>query len=94
MVTRGASAPGAVTARGLLMQGAPVAILHLNAERGETVAAGVGGTSCQVNVADGTTRRFDMLSPRRRQRGCLPPSVSEHPRTMPRWLGISSTMTC
>jgi NAD(P)-dependent dehydrogenase (short-subunit alcohol dehydrogenase family) len=52
VVTGGASGLGEATARALAAQGAKVAIFDLNAERGEVVAAEIGGTFCSVNVTD------------------------------------------
>lgn len=52
VVTGGASGLGAATARALAKEGVKVAIFDLNAEKGEAVAAEVGGVFCQVNVTD------------------------------------------
>lgn len=52
VVTGGASGLGAATARALAREGVKVAIFDLNAEKGEAVAAEVGGVFCQVNVTD------------------------------------------
>ncbi|MFQ3595663.1 MAG: SDR family NAD(P)-dependent oxidoreductase [Sphingomonadaceae bacterium] len=52
VVTGGASGLGAATARALAKEGVKVAIFDLNAEKGEAVAAEVGGIFCQVNVTD------------------------------------------
>ncbi|WP_421789674.1 SDR family NAD(P)-dependent oxidoreductase [Hyphobacterium sp.] len=52
IVTGGASGLGEGTARRLAAEGAKVALFDLNAERGEAVAAEIGGVFCQVNVAD------------------------------------------
>jgi NAD(P)-dependent dehydrogenase (short-subunit alcohol dehydrogenase family) len=52
VVTGGASGLGEATARTLAAAGAKVAIFDLNAERGETVAAEIGGTFCAVDVTD------------------------------------------
>ncbi|WP_439575133.1 SDR family NAD(P)-dependent oxidoreductase [Phreatobacter sp.] len=52
IVTGGASGLGEATARRLASHGARVAIFDLNVERGEKVAAEIGGVMCQVNVAD------------------------------------------
>ena len=52
IVTGGASGLGEGTARRLAAEGAKVALFDLNAERGEAVAAELGGVFCQVNVAD------------------------------------------
>ncbi|RYY28456.1 MAG: SDR family NAD(P)-dependent oxidoreductase [Sphingomonadales bacterium] len=50
IVTGGASGLGEATARALAAQGAKVAIFDLQAERGEKVAAEIGGLFCQVDV--------------------------------------------
>ena len=52
IVTGGASGLGEATARALAAAGAKVAIFDLNAERGEAVAAEIGGVFCPVNVTD------------------------------------------
>lgn len=52
IVTGGASGLGEATARRLASHGVRVALFDLNAERGEKVAAEIGGVMCQVNVAD------------------------------------------
>jgi NAD(P)-dependent dehydrogenase (short-subunit alcohol dehydrogenase family) len=52
VVTGGASGLGAATARRLAADGVRVAIFDLNAEAGEALAKEIGGTFCQVNVAD------------------------------------------
>ncbi len=52
VVTGGASGLGEATARALAAQGVKVAIFDMNAERGEAIAAELGGVFCQVNVAD------------------------------------------
>ncbi|WP_157220698.1 SDR family NAD(P)-dependent oxidoreductase [Flavisphingomonas formosensis] len=50
VVTGGASGLGEATARALAARGVKVAIFDLNRERGETVAAELGGTFCEVDV--------------------------------------------
>jgi NAD(P)-dependent dehydrogenase (short-subunit alcohol dehydrogenase family) len=50
VVTGGASGLGAATARALAKEGVKVAIFDMNAEKGEAVAAEVGGVFCNVNV--------------------------------------------
>jgi len=50
IVTGGASGLGHATARALREAGVNVAILDLNAEMGEQVAAEIGATFCQVDV--------------------------------------------
>jgi NAD(P)-dependent dehydrogenase (short-subunit alcohol dehydrogenase family) len=50
VVTGGASGLGAAAARGLAGQGAKVAIFDLSAERGEAIAAAIGGVFCLVDV--------------------------------------------
>jgi NAD(P)-dependent dehydrogenase (short-subunit alcohol dehydrogenase family) len=52
VVTGGASGLGEATARALAAKGVKVALFDLNEERGEKVAAELGGTYCKVNVAD------------------------------------------
>ena len=50
VVTGGASGLGEATARALAAKGAKVAIFDLQAEKGEKVAAEIGGVFCEVNV--------------------------------------------
>lgn len=50
VVTGGASGLGEATARALAAQGVKVAIFDLNAERGQGLAAEIGGIFCPVNV--------------------------------------------
>ncbi|HEX8388096.1 MAG TPA: SDR family NAD(P)-dependent oxidoreductase [Sphingomonas sp.] len=50
VVTGGASGLGEATARALAAKGARVAILDLQREKGERVAAEIGGVFCEVNV--------------------------------------------
>ncbi len=50
VVTGGASGLGEATVRALAKQGAKVAVFDLNAERGEALAAELGGVFCRVNV--------------------------------------------
>lgn len=50
VVTGGASGLGEATARALAAKGAKVAIFDMNAEKGEAVAAELGGVFCEVNV--------------------------------------------
>ncbi|MDZ4362039.1 SDR family NAD(P)-dependent oxidoreductase, partial [Brevundimonas sp.] len=50
VVTGGASGLGEGTARALAAQGVKVALFDMNAERGEAVAAEIGGVFCEVNV--------------------------------------------
>ncbi|MCI4666456.1 MAG: SDR family NAD(P)-dependent oxidoreductase [Neomegalonema sp.] len=52
LVTGGASGLGAATARRLAHEGAKVAILDLDPERAETVAAEIGGVATPANVTD------------------------------------------
>lgn len=52
IVTGGASGLGEATVRALAARGAKVAVFDLNAERGEKVAAEVGGVYCKVDVTD------------------------------------------
>lgn len=52
VVTGGASGLGEATARALAAKGVSVAIFDLQRERGEAVAADIGGTFCEVNVSD------------------------------------------
>ncbi len=50
VVTGAASGLGAATARALAARGAKVAIFDLQAEKGEALAAEIGGVFCEVNV--------------------------------------------
>ena len=50
VVTGGASGLGAATARALAAKGARVAIFDLQQEKGEALAAEIGGVFCEVNV--------------------------------------------
>jgi NAD(P)-dependent dehydrogenase (short-subunit alcohol dehydrogenase family) len=50
VVTGGASGLGAATARALAKEGVKVAIFDMNADKGEAVAAEIGGVFCNVNV--------------------------------------------
>ena len=50
VVTGGASGLGAATARALAAKGVKVAIFDLQEEKGEAIAAEIGGVFCQVNV--------------------------------------------
>jgi NAD(P)-dependent dehydrogenase (short-subunit alcohol dehydrogenase family) len=50
VVTGGASGLGEATARALAAKGARVAIFDLQREKGERVAAEIGGVFCEVNV--------------------------------------------
>lgn len=61
VVTGGASGLGEGTARALAARGVKVALFDLNAERGEAVAAEIGGVFCQVDVTDdaSVTAGFD-----------------------------------
>ncbi len=52
VITGGASGLGEATARELASKGVRVALFDLNAERGEAVAAELGGVFCPVNVTD------------------------------------------
>lgn len=52
VVTGGASGLGEATARALAAEGVKVAIFDMNAEKGEKVAADIGGVFCAVNVTD------------------------------------------
>jgi NAD(P)-dependent dehydrogenase (short-subunit alcohol dehydrogenase family) len=52
VVTGGASGLGAATARALAARGVKVALFDLQAEKGEALAAEIGGVSCEVNVTD------------------------------------------
>ena len=52
IVTGGASGLGEATARNLAADGAKVALFDLNTERGEALAAEIGGLFCQVDVTD------------------------------------------
>ena len=50
VITGGASGLGAATARALAAKGVKVAIFDLQTEKGEAVAAEIGGIFCEVNV--------------------------------------------
>jgi NAD(P)-dependent dehydrogenase (short-subunit alcohol dehydrogenase family) len=50
VVTGGASGLGAATARALAAKGVKVAIFDLQADKGEALAAEIGGVFCEVNV--------------------------------------------
>ena len=50
VVTGGSSGLGEATARALAARGVKVAIFDLQAEKGEAVAADIGGVFCEVNV--------------------------------------------
>ena len=52
VITGGASGLGAATARVLAAKGVKVALFDLNAEKGEALAAELGGVFCKVNVTD------------------------------------------
>ena len=52
VVTGGASGLGAATSRALAAKGVKVAIFDLQAEKGEALAAEIGGVFCEVNVTD------------------------------------------
>jgi len=51
VVTGGASGLGEASARTLAAEGVKVALFDLNEERGESVAADIGGTFCKVDVS-------------------------------------------
>lgn len=55
VITGGASGLGAATARALAGQGVKVALFDLNEEKGEALAAELGGTFCKVDVTDEDT---------------------------------------
>ena len=50
VITGGASGLGAATARALAEKGVKVALFDMNAEKGEALAAELGGVFCKVNV--------------------------------------------
>ena len=52
VITGGASGLGAATARALAARGVKVAIFDLQKEKGEAMAAEIGGVFCEVNVTD------------------------------------------
>ncbi len=52
VITGGASGLGAATARALAAYGVKVALFDLNEEKGEALAAELGGVFCNVNVTD------------------------------------------
>jgi NAD(P)-dependent dehydrogenase (short-subunit alcohol dehydrogenase family) len=54
VVTGGASGLGEGTARALAAEGVKVALFDLNAERGEEIAAEIGGLFCKVDVTSDT----------------------------------------
>ncbi|CAN5275476.1 SDR family NAD(P)-dependent oxidoreductase [soil metagenome] len=60
VITGGASGLGAATARRLASHGVRVALFDLDAEKGEALAAELGGVFCKVNVtsADEVTAAF------------------------------------
>jgi NAD(P)-dependent dehydrogenase (short-subunit alcohol dehydrogenase family) len=60
VVTGGASGLGEATARALAKHGVKVAIFDMQREKGETVAAEIGGVFCEVNVTsdDSVTAGF------------------------------------
>ena len=64
IVTGGASGLGEATARALATAGARVTIFDLNAERGEGVAAEIGGGFAQVDVTDETSLDLGFASAR------------------------------
>jgi NAD(P)-dependent dehydrogenase (short-subunit alcohol dehydrogenase family) len=55
VITGGASGLGAATARALAAKGVKVAIFDLQEEKGEAIAAELGGVFCKVNVTDDTS---------------------------------------
>ncbi|MEL7463077.1 MAG: SDR family NAD(P)-dependent oxidoreductase [Pseudomonadota bacterium] len=52
VITGGASGLGEATARMIVGHGGKVALFDMNAEKGEAVAAELGGVFCQVDVTD------------------------------------------
>lgn len=52
VITGGASGLGAATARRLAAKGVKVALFDLNEEKGEALAAELGGVFCKVNVTE------------------------------------------
>jgi NAD(P)-dependent dehydrogenase (short-subunit alcohol dehydrogenase family) len=50
VITGGASGLGEATARALTSAGVKVALFDINTEKGEALAAAIGGVFCQVNV--------------------------------------------
>lgn len=52
LVTGGASGLGEATARMLAKLGAKVAVLDVNLEQAQKVAASIGGVACQCNITD------------------------------------------
>jgi NAD(P)-dependent dehydrogenase (short-subunit alcohol dehydrogenase family) len=52
VITGGASGLGAATARRLAEKGVKVALFDLNEDKGEALAAELGGVFCKVNVTD------------------------------------------
>ena len=61
VVTGGASGLGEGTARAIAATGAKVALFDMNTEKGEAIAAEIGGVFCQVDVTDdaSVTAAFD-----------------------------------
>lgn len=55
VVTGGASGLGEGTARALAAAGVKVALFDMNAEKGEAIAAEIGGVFCAVDVTDDTS---------------------------------------
>src|ERR1041385_3866292 len=52
VITGGASGLGEATARALRTHGVKVALLDMNKNKGEKLAAEIGATFCQANVTD------------------------------------------
>ena len=52
VITGGASGLGAATARALAAKGVKVALFDLNNDKGEALAAELGGVFCECNVTD------------------------------------------
>lgn len=67
IVTGGASGLGEATARMLAENACPVAILDMDAERGERVASEIGGVFVQTDVADPATVAAALTAARARQ---------------------------
>lgn len=67
IITGGASGLGEATARMLAAAGCPVAILDMDAERGERVAEEIGGVFVQTDVADPAVVAMSLEIARERQ---------------------------
>ena len=64
VITGGASGLGEATARALAAEGVKVAVFDLNTERGEQLAAAIGGVFCQVDVTSAELVKACFAKPR------------------------------